>query len=362
MDVGRIDALLAALLRGEAAAWPAAADSEVVLRRVRYHGVAALLHERLRGGTDWPAELVRAVREDTRHAAMWELRHQQVLGALLGALAGRGVRPLLFKGTALAYGLYGNPVWRMRCDTDLLVMPEEAEEARQVLAALGYRKDLGTSRELVIHEESWTLDSPAGGSHAIDLHRRLNNSDLLANLFPHEAFDAAKRSTPELGPSAFSFGPVHALLVAAVHRALHRECSDRLIWVYDIHLLAQDFDRDHWQLFTKLAIDKGLRAVCLDSLVLARERFGTTCPDPVLAALSEPVGTEPATAYLRASYLQQTVMNFRAAGGPWRKLVYLFALGVPPAVYVRWKYREATWSWLPWLYVRHSVEGVRKRL
>jgi hypothetical protein len=108
------------------------------------------------------------------------------------------------KGTALAYDLYANPVWRLRCDTDLLLMPEDAEECREVLAALGFRKDVGTSREAVIHDETWTLASRGGGSHAIDLQRRLNNSDLLANLFSYEAFLGAKRPTPGLGPSAGS--------------------------------------------------------------------------------------------------------------------------------------------------------------
>jgi hypothetical protein len=117
--------------------------------------------------------------------------------------------------------------------------------------ALGFRKDVGTSREVVLHEETWTLASRGGGSHALDLHRRLNNSELLANRFSYEEFLAAKRPTPGLGPSADS---------------------------------------------------------------------------------------------------------------AWRKLDYLFALAVPPVVYVRWKCRDASWTWLPWLYVRHSVDGVRKRL
>jgi hypothetical protein len=206
VDAERIDELLAAGLRGEAMPWPwpAGVDDEAVLRRVRYHGVAALLAERLRCGTDWLPALFRAIRDAARRAAMWELRHQQVLTGLLAALAGRGIRLLLLKGTALAYDLYANPVWRLRCDTDLLLMPEEAEECRQVLAVLGFRKDLDTSREVVIHEEIWTFASPGGGSHAIDLHRQLNNSDLLANRFPYEDFFAAKRTTPGLGPSADS--------------------------------------------------------------------------------------------------------------------------------------------------------------
>ena len=37
---------------------------------------------------------------------MWEMRHHDLLKQVLAKLAKMGVRPLLFKGTALAYSLY----------------------------------------------------------------------------------------------------------------------------------------------------------------------------------------------------------------------------------------------------------------
>lgn len=373
MDVGRIDALLAALLRGEAAAWPAAADSEVVLRRVRYHGVAALLHERLRGGTDWPAELVRAVREDTRHAAMWELRHQQVLGALLGALAGRGVRPLLFKGTALAYGLYGNPVWRMRGDTDLIVGREDLAPTREALAAQGFRRDLDAAGEVMSHAENWTFAGAETGMHAVDLHRRLVSGAMLSGLFGYAELLAASRALPCLGAAAFGLGHVHALLLACLHRAKHDRSpyysdgvaylgGDRLIWLYDIHLLAGALTAADWHMFTALARTRGLSDVCRGALQATAAHLGTRLPPTVPSALDVGGRSEPVAAYLAADRLRALAMDLRAVDGVTDRLQYLRELCLPPVPYMRAKYAEARVTWLPWLYARRVVEGVRKRL
>jgi hypothetical protein len=248
VDVGRIDDLLAAVLRGDAPAWPwPSGGDEAVLGRVRYHGVAALLAERLRGGADWPPALVGAIRDEARHAAMWELRHQQVLTGLLAALAGRGIRPLLFKGTALAYDLYANPVWRLRADTDLLVAAVDLAGTREVLLEHGFARDLDAGGEVVTQQEGWTHLAGDGSRHAIDLHRRVASGAL--DLFTWAELFAASRALPRLGAGAFGLGPVHALLLACLHRAKHAHSpyysdgvghlgGDRLIWLCDIHLLA----------------------------------------------------------------------------------------------------------------------------
>src|SRR5437867_349211 len=106
--------------------WPDARDvvlTDAFLERSDYHGVQALMHERL-SASDWPVALRQELRQRAVRQAMWELRHQQVLARMLAALAAIDVQPVLFKGTALAYSLYSNPVLRARGDTDLIVAPE----------------------------------------------------------------------------------------------------------------------------------------------------------------------------------------------------------------------------------------------
>ena len=64
------------------------------------------------------------------------------------------------------------------------------------------------------------------------------------------------------------------------------------------------------------------------------------------------------TMYLRGSELKREFMDYRAIPGVQRKLKYLAQLFFPPYDYMRWKYQDPKFSWLPWLYLRRAVEGL----
>ena len=183
------DKLIKALLRGESVPWPPETSGDFQDSfgyRARYHGVAALLHDRRSSQSNWPQKVSDALRLEALGRGMWELRHQHVLTRLIAALAERGVTPLLFKGTALAYDLYPNPVWRSRGDTDILVAAEDIEACRDVLVAQGFARGFALPGEVVSYEETWTLRASEGSAHSIDVHRRINNSELLSQLFTYE--------------------------------------------------------------------------------------------------------------------------------------------------------------------------------
>ena len=122
-----IEPLMCAVLRGEHPAWPDEGRDEALIdsfiRRGEYHGVQALLYERLHAAPGWPQDLLQALQRGTISGVMWELRHQQVVVEMLAALARIGIEPVLFKGTALAYSLYPDPALRTRGDTDFFVPP-----------------------------------------------------------------------------------------------------------------------------------------------------------------------------------------------------------------------------------------------
>ncbi len=76
--------------------------------------------------------------------------------------------------------------------------------------------------------------------------------------------------------------PVDALLLACVHRAAHHDLSDELLWLYDIHLLAQRFIAGEWGDFVARASRSQVRvAVCRRSFfgpgVLSHARYRKTC-------------------------------------------------------------------------------------
>lgn len=370
------DALLCAALRGEHPAWPATGDGAFtasLLERSAYQGVQALLHDLIDAeqavARGWPREVLAECHRQAIAWTMWELRHQAILKQVLEQLAGLGVQPVLFKGTALAYGLYPSPVLRSRGDTDLIVPFADRGRVAQALEHLGFRRETGVSSNFISYQASFTQTAAGGARHSLDLHWRINNSQLLARLFTYEELRTRAQPVPELSPHAFAAGKVDALLLACMHRSGHKQApyyvddvayysGDRLIWLYDIHLLAQKLTPDEWHEFMDRATQKGLRAVCLEGLGRAQTRFGTPVARDVIEALGRPGHPEPSVRYLESSAARRLWLDFCAIDGWQGKLGFMGELLFPPASYMHQKYPDAGSAGLPWLYLRRATGGM----
>jgi hypothetical protein len=375
LNAASIDNLMCVLLRGEVMPWPYASGAGAIddfLSRADYHGVKPLLHERLKA-SNWPEALLQSLREQALAAAGWELRHRQLLMRTLAALADIGIQPVLFKGTALAYSLYASPVLRARGDTDLIVPPDSLTSTDAALSRLGFDRDLAVAGEFVSYQANYSWQADGREPHTLDLHWRINNSEVLANLFSYEELRASAQALPKLSSQANGAGPVHALLLACMHRATHKQNpmyvdgvahygGDRLIWLYDIHLLAGAFSSLDWDEFVRLADGKGLRAVCLEGMERARACFGTQYPENVLAALGRAGRVEAPAVYLESGKSRQQWLDFCAIPGAGSKLRFLRELGFPSAAYMSRKYPDARPAWLPWLYLRRALGGVLKKV
>ena len=94
-DDEQIDDFLAAVLRGEDAAWPAGwrgpQVAEAVRLRAIYHGIAGFIIPHLAELSSWPPLVVEDLRQEALGQAMWELRHRTVLAGtgLVSARPGR---------------------------------------------------------------------------------------------------------------------------------------------------------------------------------------------------------------------------------------------------------------------------------
>lgn len=366
--------MLCQLLRGESPNAHGGLGHEMVkalLVRGDYHGILPLLYDRLLE-TGGPAELLDQVHRQTVARVMWELRHRPIVSSVLAALDAIDAAPVVFKGTALAYALYPRPALRTRGDTDIIVAPAARSRAQAALEALGFRRDPGVSGEFVSYQACYTIAEGGGRNHSIDLHWRINNSELLSRLFTHDELIAQACPLPLLDPHALIASPVHALLLACMHRATHKQNpyyvddvayfgGDRLIWLYDIHLLVGQFGDAEWEDFCRTASSKGLRAICLEGMQLANARFNTVLPEAVVAKLAVGHVAEPAAFYLNGGSSRQQWMDFRAIDGPGQRLRFLSELVFPTAEYMRLKYPAARPGWLPWLYLRRALAGISKR-
>lgn len=379
-----VDELLCVLLRGEAAAWPRRGQDSFAaafLARSAYHGVQALLSARWKQGGrplswGWPKGVLDACANRAFAQAMWELRHRWLLGRVLARLSEIGVSPILFKGTALAYDLYPAPFLRERGDTDLLVLPRERDPVIRALEALGLTRVPNVSGEWISYEAGFGwIDPVSRQMHLLDLHWKVNNSELLSQLLSqllsYEELRAQIQPLPALCAEAVALKPVYALLLACIHRGVHKQQpfyvdgvahygGDRLIWLYDIHLLLGRLSPTQHREFVELAERKGLRATCREGVKRALSLLPTAVPEESYRLLDRPGSPGPADRYLDASSSWQFRANFRAIPGLRNKLKFLAELGFPPESYMRWKYAGSGPGWLPWLYLRRARAGIWK--
>lgn len=371
--------MICALLRGEDAPWLSTSDAGAlpeVLLAARCHGVMPLLHAKFVQRAlqeTWPAAIRRACHEDAIAQAVHELAHRAELTRVLTALTTAGIGPLILKGTALAYSHYPNPAMRPRGDTDLLVPPDATATVARVFYDLGYGGQHDAGGTHASHQSTWSRTDQWGKDHHFDVHWRISNSAILAKALGYEELAPRARALLALGPHARALAAVDALLFACMHRAGHAGVpyrsgddvlvgGDRLIWLYDIHLLLTAMSTAELHEFASLAAEKRLRTICLDALRKTRACFGTPTPQDVLDALEPRGATEPSARFVTGGRGQQMLGDFLAIVGWPARLQFLREIGFPAPDYMRRKYPNVTIRWLPALYVRRAFGSLGKLL
>jgi len=367
--------LLSGLIRGEAPAEPGFADADFrngIREAAEYHGVLLLIAHRLRQrrrGSGHIEALAEICAERQRADAATGLIKEKELGTTIDGLAKRGVFPLLMKGTPLAYSHYPSPDTRARADTDMLIPSNGRNSANTALRELGYRvPDPGTHRS--IHDQlSAEKRDCFGVVHTLDVHWKLSNHKAFADLFSYEELARASVPLPELGANARALGPVHALLLACMHRVAHihsplyidgipRCDGDRLIWLYDIHLLLTQMSPDQIERFAALAIVKRIGAVCLDGTKRAARHFGTRVPAALIEAVSTTDLEEPSAGYLVPGRLRHLLTELRFLAGRRARIRFLNQLAFPDPDYVLKTYEVSSRLWLPLLYLHRGLRGL----
>lgn len=360
-----------ALLRGETPRWPSDAHAngfvQDLLCASRHHGTGGLLHQAL-AHADWqgcPAELRAVLTGEARRAAVTDLVQEAELRRVLAALIAQGVHPLLLKGTPLAYTHYPAPALRPRADIDLLIPHEQLEGVATALETLGYTRLNAICGELVSRQNTFLRFGDRGVQHLLDVHWKISNAPMFADTLGYAELAARAVPIPELGGHARAPAAPHALLLACVHRVAHHHDTERLIWLYDIHLLARGLSHDEWAFFLDLATARKVRAICVDALRLAHDCFSTPLPAPVFASAHTSAATEPSRRYLalaQARGLRYLLLDLQALGG-WRaKLRLLREHALPASDYMLRRYGVTRKALLPALYLHRGVRGLRRLL
>ena len=357
-------ASLRALLRGEPAPWPASAGNddaarllESLLQSIEQHGIGPLLYARLSGET-WPVH--GALRDAAIRAAAAEPLRLADLRALLAAFAARGIRVVIIKGTALAYDLYDAPEQRPRGDTDLLIAESDRDAVRALMLDLGYDTRLTSGDTLAVRQQSFTR-----AGHVYDIHWDVANSPVVRDALPFEELIRRAMTVPRIAPNALAPSHVDALLLACIHRVAHHHDNERLIWLYDIHLLREVMTADEHARFWRLAAERRLVTICERSIELADAWFAKAPHDSAGDWLSanERARDEPSAAFLDRDRRGASVLGGDLKALSWRaRLRRLRELALPPASFMRQSFPSAPAIALPALYIWRGARGILRLL
>jgi hypothetical protein len=203
-----------------------------------------------------------------------------------------------------------------------LVKHDSVDEVHLALVGCGYARRPAAA--LADFERSYSRIAPSGLHHYVDLHWRVANPAPFAKVLP---FDEAWRSSvavAALGATARTIGYADAVLLACIHRVAHHHDSPSLLWLWDIHLLANCLTTAAWEALVRSADDTGMRAVTYRGLELAREKFGTPVPLEVVERLTPSGRSEPAARFVRGLRLAEIAMTDLAAMGSWRVRLIFF--------------------------------------
>jgi hypothetical protein len=183
---------------------------------------------------------------------------------------------------------------------------------------------------------------------------------VFAGLLSYEELVRNAIDVPLLAPRARGLSAAHALVLACVHRVAHHFDSNRLIWLYDIHLLASALSVREWEQFLTLIEQRRVAAVCRRSLDRAAQSFATNVPSAVRSdmRLRTPSAPEASAAYTRPRRVVQDVATDLQALSSWRDRLQLVREHLfPPRQYMREVYSMSRRAPLPWLYASRAVRG-----
>jgi len=323
-----------------------------LLDTARAHGVERLIASRT-GRID----------DDARAAAVLDELRVRELNRVLARLEQHGLEPVVFKGAALAHTHYPASWLRPRGDADVLVSPERRDEAAACLQSLGYVARPVVSGAFVSSQRPFAMLDVVGAEHVVDLHWRVANPHIVASVLTHAELAGRASSVDVRGHRLRVPAPPDALLLACVHRAAHHDDDDRLLWLYDIHVLATGLDAEEWATFLDEAVSRRVATLCWRGLSLAVDRFGTALPEDAQARLSGRAGREASARYLRrdvprAAHLMADLWVL----GPRAGARLLWEHLCPPASYMRAAFDTSGRAPLPALYVRRLASGVPRWL
>jgi len=211
------------------------------------------------------------------------LRNSHICAQVFEALNESNIPVICMRGIAVSSRLYGESAHlRPQSDIDLLFHAEQMMDAKQALWDIGFRPDHVYHNIFVRGDVSLDLhDEPLGIG-------RIQAWEYLTPLRAPDFFTSAEQG--ELaGEAALLIDTQIELPYLCFHAMKHS--FERLIWLYDIALLAKKIDSDgSWEDVLAGIQKYALQRPCFYALSYVQKHLGAPVPDTVLDAIRPSMG------------------------------------------------------------------------
>lgn len=278
-----------ARLRPSAAAAMQEHDWDYVLRAAQIHRLGPMLSDRI-SRSDLTAHIPGRVRDRFqaayRNNSLRNLKIYRELVAVTRILDMEQIPSIALKGAYLALYVYPAAGLRPMRDLDLLLRPEQAVEAYELLKDRGYQAMFGGMPEAHFAERRHLPPLQSPGGICIELHPRLISPDPQqghASDFGKELWARCKLRNVGGMPIRF-FCPEELLLHLCIHASLEHKFDIGPLALVDVALLVETHRMD-WQSFLQVAMEGKWERYALSVLYLTKHRLGAQIPDEVIEYL-----------------------------------------------------------------------------
>lgn len=263
-----------------------AEDWDEFSRLARMHRLGPMLHDRLGRGDladTVPQEVEDRLKAVHRKHTLRNLKIYRELVTVTRILDAAQIPSIALKGAFLAQFAYAEPGLRPMRDLDLLLRPEQAVQAFELLRAHGYRSLFDGSPEAYFTDRIHLPPLTGPGGISVELHHRLTPPDRQAAGFEKGLWARSLSRTVGGVPIRF-LSAEDLLLHLCIHATLDHQLDLGPLALEDVTSLTEKHDID-WPGFLGLVSGGNWQHCALSVLYLARRHLGARIPDEVIAAL-----------------------------------------------------------------------------
>jgi hypothetical protein len=295
---------------GELGVAPEGIDWDRLTLVAASHGVLPLVYRRLKSARNIPPEALTRMRAEFYGNSLNNLHLARELARLTGLLKAQDIVAIALKGPALALKAWGDIALRQFNDLDLLVRPEHAASAAEVLIAAGYWPrtfDREHPARSIAHGCEDEFMQP-GSPWMIDLHWELHPSNFAYGPSTTAVWDRAESVRVE-GVDVPTLAPNDLVLYLAVHSAKHGWTS--LGWVSDFDRTVHAMDDADLPAMLEAARGSGCLRMLLLAIALAADLFGAPIPPAFADALRRDRAVAPLVAGIERRLFASVGMRAR---------------------------------------------------